>query len=162
MWKEGLQMTKTEPAERLPGGRSVKLETGTARLSTVIASAPGIAEQSLRATLESLPAVRIIGTAAGCLSALQMVHLWQVDLLVIDSNLPFADVQVLLQQLKDEGLATQSLVLTASSAQVRRALAAGADAALRRDTSIQQLGAAVAGLRRANTEAGSDGGNRSG
>lgn len=121
-----------------------------ARLTTVIASTPGIAEQSLRATLESLPAVQVVGTAAGCLSALQMVRDRQADLVVIDSNLPIEDVQVFLRQLKCEGLETHSLVLAATSGQVRHALAAGADSALRRDVSIRQLSAVVAGLHRAN------------
>jgi DNA-binding NarL/FixJ family response regulator len=100
----------------------------------------------LRATLESLPSVQVIGTVAGCLSALQMVRERQADLVVIDSNLPFEDVRVFLQQLKQEGLGTLSLVLATTSGQVRRALAAGADAALRRDSSIRHLDAVVAGF----------------
>ena len=134
-WKKGLQMTQTQPAEHWPESKNREPATGTARLSTVIASVPGIAEQSLRATLEALSSVQIAGTAAGCLSALQMVRERQADLVVIDSNLPFEDVRVFLRQLKQEGLRTHSLVLAATRDQVRRALAAGADAALRRDTS---------------------------
>jgi DNA-binding NarL/FixJ family response regulator len=97
--------------------------------------------------------VRVIGTAAGCLSALQMVHDTQADLVVIDANLPLEDVQVFLQQLKREGLETRSIALATTSAQVRGALAAGADAALRRDASIRQLGAVVAGFHRASPTA---------
>jgi DNA-binding NarL/FixJ family response regulator len=122
----------------------------TARLTTVMASTPGVAEQSLRATLESLPSVLVVGTAAGCLSALQMVRDRQADLVVIDSNLPIEDVQVFLRQLKREGLETHSLVLAATSGQVRHALAAGADSALRRDVSIRQLSEVVAGFHRAS------------
>jgi DNA-binding NarL/FixJ family response regulator len=114
-----------------------------ARLATVLASVPGVAEQSLRATLESLPSIRTVGTAAGCLSAMQMVHEKKADLVVIDSNLPFEDVQVFLQQLRRDGLAIQALVLATTSGQVREALNAGADIALRRDTSLRQLSAAV-------------------
>ena len=123
----------------------------TARLTTVIASTPGIAEQSLRATLESLPLVRVVGTAAGCLSALQMVRDRQADLVVIDSNLPLEDVREFLRQVEQEGLETRSLVLAATSGQVRHALAAGADAALHRDVSVRQLSAAVAEFYRTNT-----------
>jgi len=65
---------------------------------------------------------------------------------VIDSNLPLEDVQVFLLQLKQEGLRTHGLVLAATNGQVRRALAAGADAALHRDVSTRQLGAAAAGF----------------
>jgi DNA-binding NarL/FixJ family response regulator len=113
---------------------------------TVIVSAPGVAEQSLRATLESLSSVQVIGTAAGCLSALQMVRDMQAELVAIDSNLPLEEVRVFLQQLKQEELRTHSLVLAATNGRVQRALAAGADAALRRDVSTGQLGAVVAGF----------------
>ena len=149
-WKKGLQMTQPQPAGRRPENKSTKPAPGTARLSTIIASMPGISEQSLRATLESLPSVQVVGTAAGCLSALQMVRARQADLVVIDSNLPLEDVQVFLQQLKQEGLRTHSLVLAATSGQVRRALAAGADAALRRDVSTRQLGAVTAAFSRSD------------
>ena len=144
LWKEGLQMNNTQPVRPLPGGSTLEPAPGIARLSTVIASVPGIAEQALRATFEALPLVQIVGSAAGCLSALQMVRACKADLVVIDSNLPFEDVQVLLQALKQEGLTTFSLVLAATNGQVRRALAAGADAALRRDASLPRLHATVA------------------
>jgi DNA-binding NarL/FixJ family response regulator len=139
-------MSGTKPARTLPESRDAEPSPGTARLATVIASAPGVAEQSLRATLESLPSLHVIGTAAGCLSALHMVRDTQADLIVIDSNLPLEDVQLFLRQLKQDGLETRSLVLTATSSQVRGALAKGADAALRRDASIRQLSAIVAGF----------------
>jgi DNA-binding NarL/FixJ family response regulator len=115
-------------------------------LRTIIASTPGVAEQSLRATLESLASLHVVGTAAGCLSALQMARNSAADLVVIDANLPFGDVQVLLQQLEEEKPEIRSLVLVATSSQVRRALAAGADAALRRDASIRRLNAVVEGF----------------
>jgi DNA-binding NarL/FixJ family response regulator len=143
-------MNKTQPARPLPESRETEPAPGTAWLATVIASAPGITEQSLRATLEALPSVQVVGTAAGCLSALQMVRDRQAELVVIDSNLPLEDVQLFLQQLKREGLETRSLVLAATSGQVRRALAAGADAALCRDISLWRLSAVVAGFHRAN------------
>jgi len=147
---KGLQMTQTQPVRPRSESRTTEPGLGTAFLSTIIASVPGIAEQSLRITLESLPSVQVVGTAAGCLSALQMVRESQADLVVIDSNLPIEDVRVLLRHLKQEGLETRSLVLATTHGQVHQALAAGADAALRRDVSIRQLSAAVDGLHRAN------------
>ena len=130
----------------------------TARMSTVIASAPGLTEQSLRTTLESLPSVRIVGTAAGCLSALQIVRETQAGLVVIDANIPFEEVQRFLRLLEDWARETRSLVLAATTGQVYRALAAGADVALRRDASILELDAAVAELQRVHAGAaqGSD------
>ena len=143
---KGRRMTRTKGARPPDEGKAGEPLPGSVYLATVIASVPGIAEQSLRATIESLPSVRVVGTAAGCLSALRMVQERQVDLVVIDSNLPLEDVHVFLRQLRQEGLETRSIVLAATSAQVRAALVAGADAALRRDASIRQLGAIVAGF----------------
>ena len=151
--EERLRMTQSQPAGPRPESRSAEPALGTTRLSTVIASAPGIAEQSLRAMLESLPSVQVVGSAAGCLSALQMVRASQADLVVIDSNLPLEDVGELLRQLEQEGLETRSLVLAATNGQVRRALAAGADSALRRDVSTSQLGAVTAGFSRSYSTA---------
>lgn len=150
IWMKGLHMTQTKPVRPRAESRTTEPALGTARLSTIIASVPGIGEQSLRITLESLSSVQVVGTAAGCLSALQMVRDSQADLVVIDSNLPLEDVRVFLRQLAEEGLETRSLVLATTNGQVRYALAAGADTALRRDASIRQLSAAVDGLHRAN------------
>lgn len=142
-------MNRAQPARPRHESRRTEPMPEKARLTTVIASTPGIAEQSLRATLESLPSVQVVGTAAGCLSALQMVRDRHADLVVIDSNLPIEDVREFLRQVEQEGLETRSLVLATTSSQVRHALAAGADAALRRDVSIRQLSAVVAGFSRA-------------
>ena len=135
---------KPEPKQKdTSRGRGTDTEPGAPHLMTVVASVPGIAEQSLKATLESLPALRVVGTASGCLTALQMVRDWQADLVVLDWNLPADEVRQLLWQLESEGLNTFSLVLAATSAQVRQALVAGASAALRRDSSIGQLRAVI-------------------
>jgi DNA-binding NarL/FixJ family response regulator len=150
-WTKGLRMNRIQPAKSRHESRSTEPMLETAHLTVVIASTPGIAEQSLRATLESLPSVQVVGTAAGCLSALQIVRDRQADLVVIDSNLPLEDVRELLRQVEQEGLETRSLVLATTNGQVRRALAAGADAALRRDASIRQLGTVVAEFYPANT-----------
>lgn len=153
-------MKRAEHTKPRDKGRQTESAQKTGRLTTVIASMPGIAEQSLKATLEALSSVQIVGTAAGCLSALQLVRDLKAHLVVIDSNLPLEDVQMFLRQLKQEGLPTRSLVLVATDSDVRRALAAGADAALRRDSPSRQLGASVAGFlqrlggtRAANSEA---------
>jgi DNA-binding NarL/FixJ family response regulator len=136
-------MTKSKSARQRSEQSTAKAAPEAASLSTVLTSVSGVAEQSLRAMLASLPAIQIVGTASGCLSALQLVRDRQVDLVVIDANLPFEDVQVFLQQLRRDGLAIHALVLAATSGQVREALNAGADIALRRDASLGQLGAAV-------------------
>lgn len=136
-------MTPKKTARPRPESKGSQPAPAKACLVTVIASVPGVAEQSLRATLNSLASIEIVGTAAGCLTAIQMVRDTQADLVVIDSNLPFEEVRVFLQHLKQARLATRALVLAATSSQVRQALDAGADAALRREASIGQLSTAV-------------------
>lgn len=153
---KGLQMSNTKRARPWNEGKETKPAGKSAYVTTLLASAPGVAEQSLRATLESLPSVQVVGTAAGCLSALQVLRASQADLVVIDSNLPLEDVREFLQQLRQEGLQTRSLVLAATSSQARHALAAGADVALRRDTSIRQLSAVVNGLHLASSGSAHD------
>ena len=96
--------------------------------------------------MESVHLVRVVGMAAGCLSALQMVRDSGADLVVLDANLPIEDVLMFLQQLKNEGLPTQSLVLATTRSHARRAVTAGADIVFRRDGSIGQLSALVAAL----------------
>jgi CheY-like chemotaxis protein len=135
------QVNGTQPAPYLQSS-----ELQPAPLATVIASTPGIAEQSLRVMLEALPWVDIVGMAAGCLSALEMVREKRAELVVIDSNVPIEDVQALLRQLKQERLSARSLVLASTRDHVRRALAAGADFALRRDIPLWRLSAVVAGF----------------
>ena len=143
-------MAESKPVGPRPENSITEATLETGSLLTIIASEPGIAEQSLRATLESLPLVQVAGTAAGCLSALQMVRDRQAGLVVIDANVPFEEVQHFLRLLEQEGRDTRCLVLAETTSQVYRALAVGADAALRRDASIMELGAAVAELHRAH------------
>jgi DNA-binding NarL/FixJ family response regulator len=113
-------------------------------MSTVIVSASSIMEASIRSVLGSLSSVQIIGAAAGCLSALQLVREEKPDMLVIDANLPSQEMQILLQQVKQEGLRTRSLVMTATREQERRAFAAGADQVFPRYGSNDQLNAMIA------------------
>ena len=120
-------------------------------MSTVIVSASAIMEASIRSIFGSLSAVQIIGSAAGCLSALQLVRELEPELLVIDSNLPGQDTKVLLQKIKQEGLGTRSIVLTGTREQERRAFAAGADSVFPRHGSNDQLNAMVARLGRADS-----------
>ena len=119
-------------------------------MSTVIVSTSAIMEASLRSVFSLFSAVEIIGSAAGCLSALQLVREKKPDLLVIDSYLPGQEMKVLLQEVKQEGHGVLSLVVTTTRDQERRALAAGADIVFPRYGSNDQLNAMVARLGRAD------------
>lgn len=125
-------------------------------MSTVIVSASAIMESSIRSIFHSLSSVRIIGSAAGCLSALQLVREEKPDMLVIDANLPGQELKSLLQQMKKEGLATRSLVVTATREQERRAVAAGADQVFPRYGSNDRLNAMIARLGRTDHQGASE------
>jgi DNA-binding NarL/FixJ family response regulator len=103
-------------------------------------------EASLRSMFDSLPSVEIIASAVGCLSALQLVREQNPHLLVIDSNLPRLELELLLDQIKREGFGVGSLVVTATRDQERLALAAGADYVFPRYGSNDQLHSVVAGF----------------
>ena len=60
-------MTETQPTGSQLSVSDIELAEPD-RLSTIIASAPGIMAQSLRAMMESVPVVQVVGMAAGCLS----------------------------------------------------------------------------------------------
>ena len=94
----------------------------TAIVRTLIACSPGMVEQALRATLNALPAVDVVGTAPGCLSALHMVREKAPALLVIDANLPEGEVKTLLRELRTTQHQTRSLVLTRDIYQRQRLL----------------------------------------
>jgi DNA-binding NarL/FixJ family response regulator len=117
-------------------------------MSTVIVSASAIMDASIRSIFHSLSSIRIIGSAAGCVSALQLAREKKPDMLVIDANLPGQELKTLLQQLKKEGLGTRSLVVTGTREQERRAFAAGADSVFPRYGSNDQLNAMIAELGR--------------
>jgi DNA-binding NarL/FixJ family response regulator len=138
-------MTPAEPTRPRPAPEGIHVEQAN-YLSTIVASAPGIMAQSLKAMIESVPLVQVVGVAAGCLSALQMVRDSGAALVVIDANLPIEDVQMLLRQLKREELPIRSLVLVTTRSHARRALAGGADMVFRRDGSTRQLSALLAAL----------------
>ncbi len=109
------------------------------QLRTLVVSAPGIMGESLRALLASVPHVEIVGSAAGCLSACKMARDLVVDLVVIDANLPEPEVLTLLEELNNGSSSPHAVIFINSFSQKKRALVAGADAALWRSEPSQLL-----------------------
>ena len=113
------------------------------RVCTVVASRPGVMQDSLRAVLAGVSGVEVVGAAGDGLSTLNLVRERQPDLLVVDCNLLEDEVCALLRQVKGEWPHVRCLVLARTRPQRERATAAGADAVLPRDGPIRELGAAV-------------------
>ena len=117
--------------------------TEKSKVTAIIASRPGARHESLRAFLNSLPELEVVGSAAGSLSALNEVNEQRPDLLVIDNNQSEDEVAALIRQVKSDQPDIRCVVLTETSAQKGRALSAGADVALLRDTRPERLVAAI-------------------
>ncbi len=109
------------------------------QLRTLVVSAPGIMGESLRAMLASFPRITIVGSAAGCLSARNMARDLAPDLVVIDANLPEPEVLTLLEELNNGPSSPRAVIFINTTSQKKRALAAGADAALWRSDPSQLL-----------------------
>ena len=109
------------------------------QLRTLVVSAPGIMGESLRAMLASFAQIEIVGSAAGCLSARNMARDLTPDLVVIDANLPEPEMLSLLHELKTGAPPPRSVIFINTTSQKRRALAAGANAALWRSDPSQLL-----------------------
>lgn len=95
--------------------------------------------ESLRAMLASFPRIEIVGSAAGCLSASNMARDLAPDLVVIDANLPEPEALTLLEELNNGSSSPHAVIFINTTNQKKRALAAGADAALWRSDPSQLL-----------------------
>jgi two-component system response regulator DesR len=103
------------------------------KVRAVIASRPGVMQESLRTMLTGSGQVAVTGSAGGGLSALSMVREVQPALLVVDSNLLEDEVVSLLREVKGAWPEVRCLVLVQTTGRKNRALAAGADAVVSRN-----------------------------
>ena len=103
------------------------------RVRAVIASRPGVMQESLRALLTGSGQVAVAGSAGDGLSALSMVREEQPALLVVDSNLLEDEALSLLKEVKGAWPEVRCLVLVQTTGRKNRALAAGADAVISRN-----------------------------
>jgi DNA-binding NarL/FixJ family response regulator len=113
------------------------------RVRAVIASRPGIMQESLRAMLSGSGQVVVTGSAGDGLSALSMVREVQPDLLVVDSNLLEDEALSLLKEVKGAWPEVRCLVLVQTTGRKNRALAAGADAVVSRNDPAAALNQAL-------------------
>ena len=103
-------------------------------MTTIVASRPGIMQQSLRTSLAAHAWIRLIASAGDGLTALNQVIEHQPQLLIIDNNLLSEEIEALLAAVKAKAPATRCLVCTQSNRQTDHLLAIGADAVIVRDS----------------------------
>lgn len=113
------------------------------KVRAVIASRPGVLQESLRAILTGSGQVTVIGSAGDGLSALSMVREVQPALLVVDSNLLEDEALSLLKEVKAAWPEVRCLILVQTTGRKKRALAAGADAVVSRNDPLGTLNQAL-------------------
>jgi len=111
----------------------------------IIVSVPGTMQESLRAMLEAMPGIEVVGFAGGCLSAITLVQEKRPDIVVVDSNLSDDEVIAFLKDVKGEHPEIRLVVLTHTTRQQWRILENGADAALSRWSPAKEFTNAVLG-----------------
>jgi DNA-binding NarL/FixJ family response regulator len=123
--------------------RENRIEAST---RVLIAARPDRMRDSLRFLLRTMPGIDIIGPADDSSSTLRMVSEHRPALVLLDTNLPGEKIPSLLKQIKAHGSPGRCLVLSENSRQQQETRAAGADAALLKGFSTEQLFETVAAL----------------
>ncbi|MGW8319764.1 MAG: response regulator [Candidatus Promineifilaceae bacterium] len=111
----------------------------------IIVSMPGTIQESLRAMLEAMPGMEVVGIAGGGLSAVALVQETQPDVIVIDGRLAEDEVLAFVKDVKRLHPQIRLVVLTNTTRQHRRILNSGADAVLSRWSSARELTNVVTG-----------------
>src|ERR1700687_3376279 len=111
----------------------------------VVADDPPIFREGLRKTLSSGAELRVVGEASNGDQALALCAKIRPDVLVLDLEMPRCDGFVVLDRLSRISPGTRTVVLTArvDRESQPRALAAGARAFLRKDTTLDVILEAV-------------------
>ena len=115
-------------------------------LRTLVVSAPGVMEDSLRALLGSFPQIDVVGSAQGCLTAHIKTQKLKPDLVIVDANQPESEVISLLQSFEKLHPYLHSIIFVNAPTQQTRLQHAGADRVLLRSSSPESLSQILACL----------------
>jgi len=99
----------------------------------------------IRRVLETRAGLTVVGEAPNGLEALRLIEASRPDVVVLDLAMPELDGLELLQRLRDRSGSLRILVLTmhAQREYIRRAIQAGADGYLLKESAVQELLAAI-------------------
>ena len=115
------------------------------KVKSIIVSAPGAMQASLRAVLKGEETVEVIGCVGGGLSASVIIREQQPDVVLIDSNLPEDEMLALVRKIKDETPEIRCVVLTDTRHRERQAQIAGADVVLSQGRGVGEIIKAMKG-----------------
>jgi DNA-binding NarL/FixJ family response regulator len=116
------------------------------RIRVVLADDHTLVRHGIRKILEGRPGVEVVAEAADGDAALALVAAHQdLDVLVLDLKMPGRDALDVLREVKGGASRLKVIVLTMHAGQeyIARAVKAGADAYLLKDSAVQDLMAAV-------------------
>lgn len=111
----------------------------TNKVKTIVVSAPGAMQTSLRAVLKCEETLDIFGCVGGGLSASVIIREQQPDVVLIDSNLPEDEMLALVRKIKDETPEIRCVVLTDTRRRERQAQIAGADVVLSQGRVVDEI-----------------------
>jgi DNA-binding NarL/FixJ family response regulator len=109
----------------------------------VFVSEPGVMQEAMHAVLAALPQVAIVGLASGGLSTLHTLSRCEADLVIIDANIPLDEMLALVRSVNALRPPVACIALASTRSQMRLAVAEGANAALPRSSSSQQISEAI-------------------
>jgi DNA-binding NarL/FixJ family response regulator len=99
----------------------------------------------IRKVLETRSGLTVVGEAASGAEALQLIEAWEPDIVVLDLTMPDVDGLEVLDRLRGRSPGCRILVLTmhAEAEYIRRAIDAGADGYLLKESAVQELLVAI-------------------
>jgi DNA-binding NarL/FixJ family response regulator len=112
----------------------------------LIAAETGPLCDGLLALLTVIPCATAVSQVGDASSALLAVAETHPDLVLLDANLPDAEIQAIVAEIKANGSESRCLVLADDIQQRQEALAAGADEALIKGTPAAELFETITGL----------------
>lgn len=114
-------------------------------LAVLLVSQPGIMHNTLHSILQSLPNVKV-SDATGALTAFEFLERQQIDVVVIDANIPLAERLALLERAKKHFPYVRCVVVTITTKNHHLLTMAGADGLLLRDCLPQDMEAVMLGV----------------
>lgn len=107
-------------------------------ITVLLVSQPGIMHNVLHSILQSLSSVTVLD-ANGAFTAYALLETQPVDVLMIDTNIPFAESQALIACIKNKLPHIQCIAFTATTKEKHLLQSAGADKILFQDCSLQEI-----------------------
>lgn len=109
------------------------------RVPVLIVARPGRMREGLRALLRMIPQLELVGQVDQGSAALERVTQAHPALVLLDSSLPFAEMELVLRHIKAEWPQTRCLVVADTIQQQGLAQVAGADGVLLKGFAAETL-----------------------